>query len=119
MKTRSHLMENNKTLARIQELCQQRGWSLYKLAKESDIPYSSLNNIFQRNTQPTIPTLEKICTGFQISLHDFFLESETSTTPILSEEENELIRTYRTLSKGNKKILKKFIVFLSQDSSQK
>ena len=112
-------MENNTTLNRIQELCQQRGWSLYKLAKESDIPYSSLNNIFQRNTQPTISTLEKICAGFKISLHDFFIGTETAATPILSDEENELIQNYRNLSKGNKKILKKFIAFLSQDSSQK
>ena len=112
-------MENNTTLTRIQELCQQRGWSLYKLAKESDIPYSSLNNIFQRNTQPTISTLEKICAGFQISLHDFFIGVETATTPILSDEETELIQNYRTLSKSNKKILKKFITFLSQDSLQK
>lgn len=112
-------MENNTTLNRIQELCQQRGWSLYKLAKESDIPYSSLNNIFQRNTQPTISTLEKICAGFQISLHDFFIGTETAATPILSDEENELIQHYRSLSKSNKKILKKFIAFLSQDFSQK
>ena len=34
------------------------------LAKESDIPYSSLNSLFLKNNQPTLSTLEKICKGF-------------------------------------------------------
>lgn len=112
-------MENNTTLNRIQELCQQRGWSLYKLAKESDIPYSSLNNIFLRNTQPTIPTLEKICNGFHISLNEFFTGSESSAVTVLSEEESELINCFRSISKSNKKLLRNFVQFLSQESNYK
>ena len=47
-------------LDRIQQLLTFKHWSLYKLAKQSDIPYSSLNNIFNRQTCPTMVTLEKI-----------------------------------------------------------
>lgn len=112
-------MENNSTLIRIQELCRQRGWSLYKLAKESDIAYSSLNNIFLRNTQPTIPTLEKICNGFGISLSEFFIESSPKSTPILSADEEELISCYRSIPKNNKKLLKEFINYLAKDSHNK
>ena len=49
----------NDTLKRINELLDKRNWTLYKLAKESDIPYSSLSSMFQKNNQPTIATLEK------------------------------------------------------------
>lgn len=113
-------MENNSTLIRIQELCKQRGWSLYKLAKESDIAYSSLNNIFLRNTQPTIPTLEKICNGFGIKLSEFFSDSPSATTSsVLSAEEEELISCYRSISKSNKKLLKEFINFLTQKTDNK
>ena len=48
----------NDVLQKIKELMEERGWSLYKLAKESGIPYSSLNSLFQKNNQPTITTLE-------------------------------------------------------------
>ena len=54
----------NDTLMKIQKLMNERNWSLYKLAKESDIPYSSLNSLFLKNNQPTLSTLEKICKGF-------------------------------------------------------
>lgn len=111
-------MDDNSTLLRIQELCEQRGWSLYKLAKESEIPYSSLNNIFIRNTQPTIPTLEKICHGFQITMSDFFAESISPENPVLSDEESELISCYRSLPQANKKLLKKFCCFLMQDGKE-
>lgn len=111
-------MEDNSTLIRIRELCKQRGWSLYKLAKESDISYSSLNNIFIRNTQPTIPTLEKICEGFKIPLSEFFADSPSTLTHyyVLSEDEEKLISSYRSISKDNKKLLEEFINFLVQKS---
>lgn len=108
-------MENNTTLIRIQELCNQRGWTLYKLAQESGIAYSSLNNIFIRNTQPTIPTLEKICNGFKIKLSDFFADESTNSTLksyVLSEDEEQLITNYRSVPKESKKIMKEFSTFL-------
>lgn len=114
-------MENNSTLLRIQELCNQRGWSLYKLAKESDIAYSSLNNIFLRNTQPTIPTLEKICNGFGIKLSEFFTESpsEPIQSLVLSENEEKLITLYRSISNHNKKLLEEFMNYLAQSTNNK
>ena len=49
----------NDTLMKIQKLMNERNWSLYKLAKESDIPYSSLNSLFLKNNQPTLSTLDE------------------------------------------------------------
>ena len=40
------IMIEQDVLDRIQQLLTFKHWSLYKLAKQSDIPYSSLNNIF-------------------------------------------------------------------------
>ena len=57
-------MNQNYVLSRIKELLEQRNWSLYKLAHEASIPYSSLNSLFQKNNQPTVATVEKICAGF-------------------------------------------------------
>ncbi len=65
----------NRVLQRIKSLMDERQWSLYKLAKESGIPYSSLNSLFQKNNQPTISTLERICNGFHITMSEFFSDS--------------------------------------------
>ena len=100
------LLIEDKVLARIQQLLTFNQWSLYKLAKESGLPYSSLNNLIHRGTCPTISTLEKICHGFDISLTDFFdfpknpLRNET-----ISEEEQCLINAYTSLSQKDKDLL--------------
>ena len=60
------------TLQRIHQLMEQRGWTEYKLAKEAQLPLSTITNMFRRQTAPTIPTLEMVCQGFGISIADFF-----------------------------------------------
>ena len=65
-------MKLNKLLIKIQELLDERNWTLYRLSKESNIPYSSLNSLFLKNNQPTVSTLEKVCDGFHITLSEFF-----------------------------------------------
>ena len=62
----------NEVLQQIQKCMSERNWTLYKLSKECDIPYSSLSSLFAKNNQPTISTLEKICDGFNITLSEFF-----------------------------------------------
>lgn len=47
-------------LDRIEELCNDRGWSHYRLAKEMDISPNSIGNLFRRTTVPSIPTLRHI-----------------------------------------------------------
>lgn len=97
-------MEHNKLLTKIQQLLDQRNWSLYKLAKESNIPYSSLNSLFLKNNQPTVATLEKICDGFHITLSEFFSEDTPyrCETPIITKEEQEILDAFRGLSNKDK-----------------
>lgn len=56
----------------IMEICKQRNLSIYRLAKMSDMPYSSLNNMIKHRHVPTIYNLMKICNGLNISLSQFF-----------------------------------------------
>lgn len=57
-------------------LMQERGWSEYRLSKESGLSESTIANIFRRNTIPSITTLESICSAFGITLSQFFAEDE-------------------------------------------
>lgn len=100
-------MELNTTLVKIKQLLNERNWSMYRLAKEADIPYSSLNALFQKNNQPTLSTLEKICAGFNISMFEFFSDYPPyrQDTSNLEKDELELLNIYRKLNHSNQKSL--------------
>ena len=83
-------------LEKIEILRKEKGWSINYLAMESGLTQSTLNNLYARNTEPKISTLRAICGAFGISLSDFFKEDEN---------EDELIKRVRLLSKENKKAL--------------
>jgi len=87
-------------LNRIKQLRDERSWSNYRLAKESGISEGSLNNLFRLNNQPTIPTLEAICSGFGISLSQFFAEGNEAV--ILNEEQRKMLDIWDTLNKNQK-----------------
>lgn len=104
-------MELNETLLKIKELLKERNWSIYKLAKESDIPYSSLNSLFQKNNQPTISTLEKLCKGFHISMGEFFSDETPyrENSYNFSSDEVDIIEMYRSLTSHDQKL---FIAYI-------
>lgn len=100
-------MRDTDVISHVQELCKERSWTYYRLAKEADIPYSTLNNMMNRNNIPTIPTLQKLCDAFGITLSDFFQdESENSQ---LTQPQKEMIELYNRLSLEKKKILKAYM----------
>jgi transcriptional regulator with XRE-family HTH domain len=97
-------------LNRIRYLLEYNHWSIYKLAKVSNMSYSSLNNIFVRQTCPSIATLEKICNGFGISLSEFFdYKKNPLRQESLSEEQQELLITYNSFSGRKKELLNAYL----------
>ena len=74
------------THSKLRQLMSERGWTAYRLAKESGLSESTLANIFKRNTVPSISTLEAVCAAFGISLAQFFAEQDmVELTPELKE----------------------------------
>ena len=75
---------------RLNELLKKQNLSRYRLAKNSGIPEETLTNIFKRGSIPTIPTLEMICKGLNISLSEFFAEDDMiECSPELMELHDE------------------------------
>lgn len=67
--------------AKIKEMMKQRGWTAYKLSKQSGLSEATVANIIRRNTIPTVTTIEAICNGFGISMSQFFSEGNTIEVP--------------------------------------
>ena len=83
-------------LEKIEQLRNEKGWSINYLAMESGLTQSTLNNLYSRKAEPKISTLRAICGAFGITLSDFFKEEEN---------EDELVRKVKCLSKENKQAL--------------
>ncbi len=84
---------------RILSLCEERGWTLYRLKETSGVNYNTLRSICYGNSSPLMDTLERICQGFNISLSDFFNEKE-KVRKSLSDEQMELIKITDFLDPG-------------------
>lgn len=108
-------MEEREVIKRIESLCKERGWSLYRLAKESGVTYSTLCMMLRRTNAPSIYTLSRICSGFGITLSQFF-GPEPAVFP-LSEGQKALLDRWERLSPEDQRALEKYWDYLlSKDS---
>ena len=88
------------TLDRIKQLMEQRGWSIYKLAQESEVLQSTLSNMFNRSHDPSISTLESLCKGFGITMAEFFANEGEPIT--LTIEQMGVLRNWGMLNEKQK-----------------
>lgn len=100
-------MKDTEIIRHIEELRQERNWTRYRLSKESDIPYSTLNNLLRRANILSVPTLQKICNGFGISLADFFSDKEGVRQ--LNEQQIALLKDYEQLNAEEKRLVTAYI----------
>lgn len=109
MKVSDYMIEQ-KVIQRIRELLKFKHWTPYKLAKQAGLPYSSLNNIFNRKSCPSIATLERICNGFGIGLSEFFqFEKNPLRDESITLEQQDLLNSYDSLSKQDKQLLQAYL----------
>lgn len=94
------------TKQRINELIAERGWSKYELAKRSGVQLSTIRNMYHRNYEPTIPTLQALCKGLGISLSQFFSEGKTVD---LTTEQEETLSLWNRLDGSQKKIVRELM----------
>lgn len=101
-------MSGNEINGRIRKLCEDRSWTVYRLAKESGITYSTLSTMLNQDNIPTIPTLEKLCGGFGITLGQFFENEKYLLTP----EQNHHIRRWAQLSTEEQAGIERYMDYL-------
>ena len=86
----------------IKKLMEERGWTDYRLAKESGLSHSTIANMFGRNNAPTLPTLEAVCRAFGITLAQFFSEGNPLE---LTKEQQVLFAKWSSLTDRQKNLL--------------
>lgn len=96
------MAESFNAINRIKELCLERDFSYYELAKRSGIPYSTLNTMILKNNSPTLPTLNKLCEGFGITLLQFFDADESMNA--LTDAQQECLKLFSALSSQDQQL---------------
>ena len=89
-------------LERILKERKKRNWSEYQLAQNSGITQSTISTWYRKHMQPSISSLEKICSGFGITLSEFFSDSEAVE---LSSEQIEILKRWDSLDKSQKAVV--------------
>ena len=84
-------------LAVITALRQARGWTEYQLAEHSGLPQSTISSWYRKQMVPTLPSLEKICTAFGITLSQLFAEEGDPVE--LTEEQRCLLGRWSRLNR--------------------
>ncbi len=66
---------------------QERGWTEYQLAERSGLPQSTISSWYRKNMVPTVPSLEKVCAAFGITLSQLFAENNEPVALTPSQRE--------------------------------
>lgn len=105
------MYEENFCLRRIRELMEQNDYNVYRLGRKSGIATSTLNSMFEKNTDPRVQTIEKICAACKITVAQFF----ERTSRDLTEEQEQLLDSFNTLSPVDKEHLFSYLNYLAQN----
>lgn len=84
-------------LEKITQLRIERNWTEYQLAENSGLTQSTISSWYRKNMLPTIPSLNRICEAFGITLSQFFLENSENTVTI-TDRQRQLLNYASKLS---------------------
>lgn len=80
-----------------------RGWTEYQLAERSGLPQSTISSWYRKSMIPSIPSLEKICAAFGITLSQLFAEGDAPVS--LTESQRKLLEHWSKLSEEQQAVL--------------
>lgn len=85
----------------------QKGWSEYQLAEKSGLTQSTISSWYRKDMLPSIPSLDKICSAFGITLSQFF--SEESDDFSITEEQKRFLNAAGHLTPQQQTALIQFL----------
>ena len=96
-----------KPAERLQTLMFHRGWSVYRLSRESGLSQSTIASILKRGSIPRIDTIEKCCRAFGITMAAFF--DDTLCDAELTPDEKNFIQKWRDSSPEMKTAIRQIV----------
>lgn len=90
-------------LSAITKYREERGWTEYQLAEHSGLPQSTISSWYRKNMVPTIPSLEKICNAFGITLSQLFAEGDAPVS--LTKSQQKLLERWARLSEEQQAVV--------------
>ncbi len=88
---------------RIMELCKERNWSLYKLAREAGIPEATVYGWLNENHfTPSRSSIEDICRAFEISVAAFYNDVDLDK---LTPQQIELLNLFEKVPDSKKNVI--------------
>ncbi|OUQ16556.1 helix-turn-helix domain-containing protein [Lachnoclostridium sp. An138] len=94
-------------LDRISYYRNKRGWTEYQLSVKSGLTQSTISSWYRKNLIPSIPSLEKICAAFGITLSQFFASEDDTFT--LTDTQRKLLENISQLSEEQQNALIYFL----------
>lgn len=91
-------------LDKITQLRLERNWTEYQLAEKSGLTQSTISSWYRKDMLPTIPSLNRICDAFGITLSQFFLEDEENIKSITITEQQQRLLQYAAKLDSNQYI---------------
>ncbi len=91
-------------LEKIRKYRIERNWTEYQLAEKSELPQSTISSWYRKNQIPTIPSMEKICKAFGITLAQFFTDDNSEITQ-LTKAQSDLLHEWNRLNNRQKDIV--------------
>lgn len=90
-------------LATITKYREARGWSEYQLSVQSGLPQSTISSWYRKQILPTVPSLEKICNAFGITMSQLFSEGDDAVN--LTQSQKELLSRWSRLTQEQQSIV--------------
>lgn len=88
--------------ARIRQLMQEKGWSMYMLSKQAGLSNTTLQTMYARNTAPSLATIEAVCSALGITLAQFFADGEANEPAVLDARQKQYLEQFALLSDESK-----------------
>ena len=105
---------------KLRELAEEKGLSIKKIAKDCDIPYTTLSNYLNRGTEPSLKQLCAFADYFDVTVDylvgrtdDFGVVSGQNGTS-LSADEHALVEAYRKLPEKRRDAILDTVITLAK-----
>lgn len=85
-------------LSTITKYRESRGWTEYQLAERSGLPQSTISSWYRKDMMPSVPSLDKICRAFGITLSQLFAEDDALVS--LTDSQKQLLERWAKLDAG-------------------